>query len=597
MICKPDTSRRRSDAPVRKKMRIGLAILVSALLAACDENASDLPPLERARQALTAGNGLGAELALRGAMDGGELSRTDVAALMGEAELLQGEYSEARQWLAPGEFSDATLAHGFHMLGKLEFVQGNLPAAGAAFDRAYAEGGEDAGLWVDVGRLRYRGGEQLQAIEAADMALVIEPGSAAALQFKGQLIRDSLGPAAARPWFVAALKAAPKNAEIISDQAATQGEAGRGRRMLRLARRAYRADPGNKRLNYLQAVLAARGGKLELAQSLLQRSDEKDRNSPAAVLLSAVIDMRNGNYASSSQTLERLSSEQPHNRDIQNLFARSLALGKNEPELIYRFGDIARRPSASPYLQTLVGRAHEALGQREEAAWYLDRASKPRSHNLVALQPLSGVLDEDDVFASTRQSIVSGNSTGARRSADELAKRFPGSADVLGIAGDARMASGDPKGALNYYRKAAAVRRSWSLAKRMLAVHRAKGELAEAEQLLISFVRGEPGNAEATSVLAGMLAAKGDWKRVAPLIDHALAHGASRDANLVALRARAASGLGEHAKALRLAREAHSLAPMSAIASEMLATLEGQDDDAMKAKEVLLEKARKLSAT
>ncbi len=57
--------------------------------------------------------------------------------------------------------------HGFHMLARLEMADGNLPAAGDAFDRALEGNGGTAEIWVDIGRMRYRGGEHHQALEAA----------------------------------------------------------------------------------------------------------------------------------------------------------------------------------------------------------------------------------------------------------------------------------------------------------------------------------------------------------------------------------------------------------------------------------------------
>src|SRR5690606_40513077 len=53
-------------------------------------------------------------------------SRSEVAALIGEAELLQGDLADARRWLAGGEFSAATRERGYHALARLEMTEGNL---------------------------------------------------------------------------------------------------------------------------------------------------------------------------------------------------------------------------------------------------------------------------------------------------------------------------------------------------------------------------------------------------------------------------------------------------------------------------------------
>ena len=49
------------------------------------------------------------------------------------------------------------------MRGKLEQLQGHLAAAGQAFDQALNIAGNDLLLWIDIRRLRYAGGEQVQA--------------------------------------------------------------------------------------------------------------------------------------------------------------------------------------------------------------------------------------------------------------------------------------------------------------------------------------------------------------------------------------------------------------------------------------------------
>ncbi|WFL76906.1 hypothetical protein P7228_13025 [Altererythrobacter arenosus] len=580
-----------------------LGLALACLLAACTENPEVVSPLEKARQELAAGNGLGAETVLLDALEGEAASRLDLAAYLGEADLLQGDLKGARQWLGPGEFAEASRAHGYHMLGRLELAEGNLAAAGAAFDRAYLVGGASSELWVDVGRLRYRGGEQLQAIEAADKALAHDRRNPAALNFKGQLVRDAHGFAAALPWFAAGLEMAPEDRALLAEQAASLGDAGAGKDMLRSIRHFARVAPDDRRSDNLQAVLAVRGGKYDVARTLLLRSGELQREAPSAMLLSAIIDLESGNFASAAQTLERLADLQPQNRLAQLLFARALSLGGSDKELIYRFEDLARRPSASPYLVLLVARSHEALGQRDKAAWYLDRASKARDGRLLALQAAALTMTDestaqegDAAFSTVRTLVVSGQAAEAVRRAENLVERHSGSADVLNLAGDAHLAAGNADRALERYAKAAQIRRDWSLAKRMAAAHKARGNREAAEQMVAAQLRGEPSNGEAAAMLAVMRATKSDWKRAALLIDHAFAHGAARDVNLLALRSEAAANLGNDAEARRYSAEAHSISPMNARATQIYASSLAHDASRPAAAKALEEKARKLQA-
>lgn len=517
--------------PDKGRHLLATHVLAFALaLGGCAKVADDKEPIEQARAALTRGDALGAEIILRRELDGGA-PREQLAALLGEAELVQGNLAEAREWLAKGEFDDTTRAHGFHMLGRLEARSGNLPAAGAAYDRALAVNPGDADLWVDIGRLRYQGGEQVQAIEAADHAVGLGPQYARALHFRGQLVRDAFGLAAALPWFEAGLSHAPDDSQLLADYAATLGELGRVKEMLKAVRHLAKVDPKNPQVFYLQAVLAARAGKPEFARALLQRSGDLERERPAAMMLSAVIDMQNGNYSSAAQLLVKLNQRQPENRRVRSMLALSLALGRNDSELIYTLEEIARRPGASPYLQTLVARAFEARGEREAAAWYLDEAAKPRQAVLIALESdasdsirlSNGQMGGAEVLAAVRGAIASGELQQASSIADEFAARFGGSADALSLAGDASLAAGDPQTALQRYRTSASVRRNWPLTRRMIMAHKALGQKAEAMSLLADYVRGDPNNLEAAWLLADGLSVHGERERADLLMQYSVA--------------------------------------------------------------------------
>lgn len=136
-----------------------LALLVALLLAAPLTALPDAakPPMQAAHAALDRGDGIAAEAELVRAREAGA-ARDELAAAMGEALLQQGETVRARQWLADGKFAKGTEGYGFRMLGWLERIDGNLPAAGGALDRALAFSPRDPLLWVEIGRLRYAGG-------------------------------------------------------------------------------------------------------------------------------------------------------------------------------------------------------------------------------------------------------------------------------------------------------------------------------------------------------------------------------------------------------------------------------------------------------
>jgi tetratricopeptide (TPR) repeat protein len=568
----------------------GLAASLALLaVAGCNGGEDARTPFARAQDALAAGDGLGAEIALRTMLDAGT-PQEELAAYMGEAELLQGQTAEARNWLGTARFSDKTAAHGFHMLGRLEMQEGNLAGAGQAFDRSYREEPDNAELWTDIGRLRFRGGEQVQAIEASKRAVEIDPENPRALQFRAQLVRDAQGLAAALPWFEAALEHNANDVDLLADYAATLGDLGRATDMLAVVRRMAAIDARDPRVHYLQAVLAARAGRFDLARTLLGKMGTAMGDVPAVMLLAGVVDLENGNYESAAQAFDRLAVLQPDNARVRSLLARAIALGLNDRELTYRFAGAARSKAASPYLQLSVARAHEALGAREEAAQLLDAAAAGRSGRLVAVRagtPLAVAAtrrNEGGVSAQAlvRGRIVGGQTSEALREAEAFRKRFPGSGDALALAGDARLAARDTRGAMELYRQAAEIRQTWPLVERMVGALLAEGRDVDAAVLLARHLQGNPMNGEAAGLLARRAMAAREWERAGALLDHALAHGGHRDPALWAMRSLVASERGEGDLALEAIAHAHALQPLRRdSAAELARVLKGRGEPSL----------------
>lgn len=437
---------------------------------------------------------------------------------------------------------------------------GALGDAARLLDEARRLAPESPDLWVAIARLRLRGGEHLAALEAADRALVFGPEHAPALRLRALMVRDAHGVGDALRWFAAARKAAPEDPDILADHAATLGDSGRARAMLKTVRALAEAAPDDPRADYLQAVLAARGGEYGLARSLLTRSGMAARGVPAALLLDAVISLEEGNAASAAETLEALAARQPANPRLREMLARAMLAGRRDDELIARFAADAARPEASPYLVMLVARAYERRGDRAAAAPLLARAYRARSSALVTLAVRDGLPQPS---ADLRRSLLAGDRTGARAAAEALRARFPASADVASLTGDALQGGGDAPAALAAYGLAAEVRRPWPLTRRMMAAYGMIGNRAAADQLLARHVAGETENASALIALARQRAESGDWPRAALLLDHAMRLGAGHDPALLGLRLEAARGLGQTAEARRFAALLAEVRPRS----------------------------------
>jgi tetratricopeptide (TPR) repeat protein len=481
------------------------------------------------RAALRGGDGIGAEAALKRELARGT-PQAELAPFLGEAALRQDDLDDARRWLGNGAFAPDVAGHGFHMLGRLRMREGDLAGAGHAFDKALQSRADDPDLWVEIARLRYRGGEQAQAVAAAQKAFALGPDNPAALLLRAQIVRDAAGNAAALPLLERGLAASPDDPDLLADYAATLGELGRMQDMLAAVRRFAIVAPGDRRALYLQAVLAARAGNHDLARGLLQRSGDLDREMPAAILLLGIVDLDNGNPASAAQGFDRLLREQPDNGRVQALLARALAAAGSDRELIARFAATAD----DRYTAMLVGRAYERLGDRTKAAPYLDRAlgeripahpAKLAPSTPLDVSALRGSVDGLSMVALVRGLLRSGRTVEARSRAEGWLKGHPGSADAMGLAGDAAFAARDPRGALRHYRAAAAIRRPWPLAKRMAAALEATGDAQAAEALITAHLAGEPNNAEAAAMLARRFAARGDRAHANALVKHVALHG------------------------------------------------------------------------
>lgn len=567
MACRPD-------------LRACCALIAVLALGAA---ASAAPPQDRLAEAaalLARGDGIAAEVAALDALKTGT-PREGVAALIGEAELLQGDLADARQWLGPGHFSPATRERGFHALARLEMQEGDMAAAAAAFDQALQSGPGSARLWVDIGRLRYSAGQHRPALDAAARAIAIDGAEPRALEFQAQLTRDARGVLAALPLFERALEIAPEDLGLLGEYAATLGEAGRHRDMLRIARRMVELDPRHPRAYYLQAVLAARAGLDDLARRLLARTNGAYDDVPAGQLLAGILELRTGNAGLAVERFDELAHRQPDNAAVRLLLARALLAHGEANEVVARFGPAADRADASPYLLVLVGRAHEQLGRRQDAARYLDRAAVGRAGPIGVLAAETGGAGGADAGAEVariRRMLADGKTDEAAGLARGLRARFPDSIDVDVLSGDVSLLAGDPVAALGAYRRAAVVRRDFALVERMVAAHRALGREEAAIGVLTSYLAQNPRSAAASAMLGRMLAEQGDGRGARALLAHA---GSLRpgDAGLLADLAEAELALGDVAAAKEAAREAYRLhranGPVAATLARVLVASEG----------------------
>ena len=565
-------------AEPRIRLRNALAGLIAASLAMAASGGAQSPAanaaLAKGRSALDRGDGVGAEIAYKEALKFGA-SRQAVAAGMGEALLDQNKRVDAREWLNPARFAPSEALRGLRMLSRLEIADGHLEAAGRALDQALAINSKNADIWVDIAQLRYRGGEQLQASDAADRAIAADPTNVRALEFRGLIVRDQFGPAAALPWFEAALLKAPNDGVILGDYAASLGELGRARQMLAVTRRMIDLGAQTPRALYLEAVLAARAGNGSLARSLLNKAGPWAISGPAGLQLDGVLHLQSGNALLATQSLGRLAEMQPYNERAQLLLARALYANGRQAALVDRFGGAARHEGASAYLMTLVGRSLEDLGRRDEAAYMFDRAAAARTAGLVLVAPAQGAGSSENrgyaAAITVRAQFANGRFDDAIGTAERLRSDYPGMGAAEILAGDAYFARGRYDMALERFDLATQVRTDDALLSRLVISAALAGRRDAAAGKVEAYLGMNPQSRTAARLAADYAGSTGQWDRARMLLDHLRRNGGGRDVRLLSDLAYAQMRLGDSEAARITAATAWSLQRASPIAASLLA--------------------------
>ncbi len=547
---------------MRNRLRLLAAsmLLIAAVPGAAQGNAQ-AEGLARASVALKRGDGVAAEAELRKLIAAGAAKEV-VAARMGEALIQQGDGYGAREWLGPGKFAKGDEVYGWRMLALLNRLDNNLGAAGWAYDQALKVNPKDSQLWVDIGRMRFLGGEQREAIAASEEAVKLDPGNVRALEFRAQLVRDQFGLEAALPWYEAALAKSPDDVDLLAGYAATLGDLGRANEMLTVTRRLIELSPGHPMAVQVQAVLAARAGENALARQILAKAGDRLYWVPASQLLRGALDLEAGNAAFAVEVLDKLVKRQPANRAAWVLLARAFYETGDYRELFYRFSGMAERADAPPYLLTLLARAHEEQGNREAAARLLDRAAKLGGAPYVALP-------------------------------DRAATRA-GTSEAFSQAGDLALLGGNSQAALQNYTQASAIRFPDVLLLRIAEANDRSGRGSANPGLVFTYLAASPQSRMAARLGAGYAAAAGDWERSAALLTSLRGRGGARDARLLADLALAQLRGGDSDAALETARAAYHLQRMSPSACLAYAMALTANDQNLPLAEDLLAKTRAL---
>ena len=548
-----------------------------------------------ARTQLQLGDGVGAEAELQRANDAGVDPKL-THHLRAQALLLQGQAEKA---VPEVEKTDPRFRpYGLRIRARAMVALGNIGGAQASLAEAARIAPKDPDVWTDWGRFRFVAGDMSGAIQASQHAVELDPNNLDALVLRGELVRSQYGLVAALPWFEGALKRDPLYHDALIQYAATLGDAGRTNEMLAATRRALEARPGSPQAFYLQAVLAARAGNYDLARGLVQKTGGSIDDLPGMLLLGGTLDLQAGDTEQAIGKLRQLVDTQPFNTNARKLFAIALLRSDSSRNALDVLRPLALRGDADPYTLTLVARGFERIGDRAQAARFLDRAAFPAQGGPAPFDvdtntaPLAASAQQDPNNPDTlvpllRALVAGGNRADALARAQQFARLNPGSPAALIMLGDMQMVAGQASDAAATYKQAADLRFDEPTMLRLLDALAAAGRAPEAATTLALFLSQNPANVAGLRISAHWQLAAGEYDAAIDTLEGLRARLGDRDAGLDADLAAAYSGAGELDKAEDYGQAAYLLAPANPAAADAYGWALFQNGDTAGAVELL----------
>jgi tetratricopeptide (TPR) repeat protein len=525
---------------------------------------------------LLMGDGAGAEGALTRAVAAG-VPVARLHQLFAEAHLIQGDPDRAL-----AEAARATPRYGAYaarIRARALAAKDDVPGATAILAALIARNPRDAAAYADLGRIRMDAGDVLSADLACRRALTLDPANLAAIVLAGQVVRSRYGLVAALPWFARALDRDAYYHPALIEYAATAGDAGRYAQMLDASRRALAARPGSPQALYLQAVLAARAGKRDLARALLSRTGDAGLGMPGVVLLTGLLAYADGGNEQAVVSFRELVARQPMNLVARRLLGAALLRSGDARGALDALRPLAVRDDADSYTLSLAGRAFEATGERDWAARMLDRAARPMlavprpfaSDNSVGV--IAGAIakapDDPAVAVAYQRSLLDAGQTAlAAEQAQAIAAASPGVPDAQLLAGDVLAAAGRWGPALARYRQSADLRFDAPIMLRLAEATDRTGQSRQTAGTLALFLSQNPNNVVARRALANMQLAVRDWPAAIGTLEWLRTAIGTRDALLLAQLATAYTGAGDPKTGAVYARAAYAMQPLSPTVSD-----------------------------
>ena len=457
--------------------------------------------------------------------------------------------------------------------------QGDRDAAIGQLLALIATDPRDAAAWTALGRIRYRAGDLAGASDAAARAVAAARYDPAALTLMGEVVRSRYGLAGALPWFQQALDRDAAFHPALIELAATLGDLGRNADMLAASRRALAVRPGSPPALYLQAVLAARAGRIDLARALLARTDGALGAMPGALLLTGALAFAAGKPQAAAAAWQELLAAQPMNLVARRLLGAAMLSSGDPRGALAVLRPMALRADSDAYTLMLAARAFEAAGERDWAARYLDRAAaagvgaSPPFGNDVSLPVLAAAAaemprDPSVAVEYVRGLIEAGRIGEALARAETIAGASPGAPAAQLLVGDTLMTAGQPAAALARYRAAASLDFGTPALLRLVEAGAAAGQPQQAARALALYLDQNPASLVARRVQANLLLDARDWPAAIAVLEGLRAATGSRDHVILSQLAIAHAGAEDAGSARAFGAAAYRLAPTNAAAAD-----------------------------
>jgi cellulose synthase operon protein C len=520
---------------------------------------------------LLLGDGLAGETEIKRAIELG-MPAKQVNHLLAHAWLLQGDATRALELARPQIIEPRFEGYAARIRALAHASQNDLASAAREFDKAGALTPKSSQLWTDIGRFRFMVGNVVGASDAANRAIKNNPQNIDALMLTGDLVRGQYGLSASIPWFERILELDGNYLPAMHQLAATLGDAGRTVEMLAMTRKILAFDPGNANAYYLQAVLAARAKKYDLARAMLYRTQNRMDDVPAVRLLKAALDLQSGNAEQAIADLQELLTEQRTNLTAQRLLGAAMWRAGDTKGTIDTLRRIADRSDADSYTLSVIGRAYEAQGNRNQAATYLDRAAQPGRGETVPFEMAGDLVrlakasagptnDADTAVPYINKLVLEGRTAEALALAQKLRAQNPGAPAAYVLVGDALMAQNRVREATIAYRDAASIRFSEPIAMRYVEGLLRVGDIASALRVLDLFLSQNPRSVPGLLLAADHFMATGQWDNAIEVLDGLRFRLGNRDATVLNNLGWAWFNKGNATKAAEFSGAAYGMAP------------------------------------